>query len=328
VVDSAVSGWRALAEEGPAYSTLRSVGAVDWDDWRRAADTLEARLPPGPTRDRRIHHLYVPSLLWVLAQTARFGCALRVVGSPAARPQGRPLVVGLCAPQGSGKTTLMRELVPLLEARGLRAVSMSIDDFYLPRDAQVALARAHPGNRYLEHRGAPGTHDVALGEATLERLERLGSGETTKLPAYDKTANGGRGDRFPEDQWPAVTGPLDVVLIEGWCLAFRPVPEGDLRDPDLRAVNAALPDYDRWQRHVRVLMSWRAQTPELIVAWRVDAEERSRAAGRPGLDRAGAEDYIRRFLPVYAAYQDTVTRGPWGERRLMLTLDADRLPVA
>jgi len=43
------------------------------------------------------------------------------------------------------------------------------------------------------------------------------------VPRYDKSAFGGAGDRAPEDTWPAVAGPLDVVLFEGWMLGFSPV---------------------------------------------------------------------------------------------------------
>ena len=249
-------------------------------------------------------------------------CSLRQLE----RATPRPLVLGLSAPQGSGKTTLVRALVPALEGHGLRAVAVSIDDFYLRREEQMALAAAHPGNRVLEHRGAPGTHDVALGDAMLGRLTHLGPRETMKVVAYDKTAHGGRGDRAPEDRWPVITGPLDVVLLEGWCWAFQPVPEADLADRDLVPVNAALPRYRSWQSRIQALMAWRAQDLESIVAWRVGAEARSRAEGRPALDAASAEDYIRRFLPVYRAFADTVVRGPWGDRVVAVTLGADRSP--
>lgn len=275
---------------------------------------LESRLPDTPARARRIEELYAPSFLWVLGH--------------AHRAPKRPLVVGLSAPQGSGKSTLVRELVVLLAQEGLRAVGLSIDDFYLRHVEQLGLAAAHPGNRALEHRGAPGTHDVALGERTLERLAALRADESTRIAAYDKTAHAGRGDRRDEGEWPAITGPLDVVVLEGWCLGFRPVHESALRDPSLAPVNAALRAYDRWQRRLDALMAWRARSLDDVVAWRVEAEDRSRAAGLPALDRAAATDYIRRFLPLYEAYQDTVTApGPWGDRVLSFTLGADRLPV-
>jgi D-glycerate 3-kinase len=206
--------------------------------------------------------LLEPCVHWVLRQLER------------ATP--RPLLLGLSAPQGSGKTTLVRALVPALEGHGLRAVAVSIDDFYLRREEQMALAAAHPGNRVLEHRGAPGTHDVALGDAMLGRLTHLGPRETMKVVAYDKTAHGGRGDRAPEDRWPVITGPLDVLLLEGWCWAFQPVPEADLADRDLVPVNAALPRYRSWQSRIQALMAWRAQDLESIVAWRVGAEALAR----------------------------------------------------
>ena len=42
------------------------------------------------------------------------------------------------------------------------------------------------------------------------------------IPRYDKSQQGGRGDRAPRDTWPVVRGPVDVVLFEGWMLGFRP----------------------------------------------------------------------------------------------------------
>lgn len=47
-----------------------------------------------------------------------------------------PLVVGLSAPQGSGKTTIVRFLRQLLQGRGLSTVVLSIDDFYLTNAQQ------------------------------------------------------------------------------------------------------------------------------------------------------------------------------------------------
>ncbi|HET8725991.1 MAG TPA: glycerate kinase, partial [Alphaproteobacteria bacterium] len=107
----------------------------------------------------------------------------------------RPVIVGLGAAQGAGKTTLTGAVRTMLAERGIRAAALSIDDFYLTRAEQVALAAANPGNRYLQQRGLPGTHDLALGTRTLERLRGLRTGGSVALPAYDKSAFSGRGDR-------------------------------------------------------------------------------------------------------------------------------------
>eukprot|EP00983_Pelagomonas_calceolata_P098608 1158369-Pelagomonas_calceolata.AAC.13 len=42
---------------------------------------------------------------------------------------------------------------------------------------------------------------------------------------YDKSANGGRGDRADPSTWPKVNGPVDIVLFEGWMSGFSPLPE-------------------------------------------------------------------------------------------------------
>jgi hypothetical protein len=103
----------------------------------------------------------------------------------------------------------------------LQCAAVSIDDFYLTRADQVAVAAAHSGNQLLQVRGTFGTHDTALAVATLEALCAAGHGDTVKVPLYDKSAFQGQGDRAPRDRWPVVAGPVDVVLFEGWNLVRR-----------------------------------------------------------------------------------------------------------
>ena len=40
---------------------------------------------------------------------------------------------------------------------------------------------------------------------------------------YDKSAFGGLGDRADPAAWPVAAPPVDIVLLEGWMLGFRPV---------------------------------------------------------------------------------------------------------
>jgi len=238
----------------------------------------------------------------------------------------RPLVVGLQAPQGAGKTTLVTRLMERLPAAGLRGVAVSIDDFYLTRQEQLRLAAAHPGNRYLEHRGYPGTHDIALGEATLFALRSLDAGSDgrmVRVPVYDKSQHGGRGDRAPESSWRDVTGPLDLLIIEGWMFGFTPVADSQLSDPFLLEPNHALAEYDRWYRLTDAMVVLRATDPNFVLRWRVEAEEAMKARGLPGLSREAIEDYVRRFLPAYALYAGRADRWPV-ERTLVLSLDGAR----
>ncbi|MDP1828137.1 MAG: hypothetical protein Q8L48_32980 [Archangium sp.] len=286
-----------MSTRGPAFAAL---GDADLAAWDRAAAWLEEKLPDSPRKAERIHWLTVPVLLWLRREVER-----------SAR---RPLMAGLSAPQGSGKSTLVALLVPLLEQFGIRAVALSIDDFYLRREDQLRLAAEHPGNRYLEHRGYPGTHDVALGVRTLEALRE---GRDVELPCYDKSAHGGRGDR--SEQTRPVKGRFDLVLLEGWMLGFSPVhpaPSG------LEVINEKLAGYAAWHRLLDVMVCLRARDPAFVLRWRTEAEDAARASGRPALSPAEIDDYVRRFLPAYEHFGRTVDF----QRQLTLTLDADRIP--
>lgn len=302
----------AYAEAGPAFAALRALGPIDWTAWQQAATRLEADLAGAPDLAARIHHLYLPVLFFCLAHRR-------------ARSEARPLMVGLQAPQGAGKTTLVSHLERCLADFGIRATSVSIDDFYLTRDEQIAIAAAHPGNPYLEHRGYPGTHDVGLGEATLTALGSLETADSVLVPVYDKSGHGGRGDRLPPSEWRSTTGPLDIVVVEGWMLGFMPVAREDLNDPWLVAPNEALAAYGRWHRQLDAFVRLRATDPAFVLTWRVEAEDAMRASGRPALDRAAIEDYIRRFLPAYRTWG----QGPPAVRQAMeIRIDARRRPVA
>lgn len=137
-----------------------------------------------------------------------------------------PLFVAVQGPQGSGKTFLTTRLKESLSQapNAPSVVVLSIDDLYLPHDRLVAVAQAHPENRLLQGRGQPGTHDVPLGTEILTRLKRINDpehrGDTVHIPRFDKSLYGGEGDRVSEGT--VVSGPVDVVILEGWCVGFYP----------------------------------------------------------------------------------------------------------
>jgi D-glycerate 3-kinase len=214
---------------------------------------------------------------------------------------GATAVVGISGPQGSGKSTLAGQLVRAFGHTGVRAVAVSIDDFYLTHQGQRAVAAAHPDNPYLEHRGYPGTHDVALGAEVLCALASRTTGEV-RVPAYDKGAFGGRGDRAAAETWPRVALPVDLVLLEGWMLGFRAVSPEALEDAQLAAPNARLPAYEAWLACLGALVHLDAPELAWIVDWRVDAERTRRHATGAGLSDDDARDYIERFLPAYRTY--------------------------
>jgi D-glycerate 3-kinase len=193
------------------------------------------------------------------------------------RQQRHPLTIGICGPQGSGKSTLTALLKTVLTIGWeQRATSFSLDDLYKTSPEREAMARAvHP---LFSTRGVPGTHDVDLAIETIERLKAQRAGQSTVIPVFDK----GIDDRKPMTTWPRAAGEVDMILFEGWCVGALPeadaalaTPINDLErqeDPDgaWRAeVNRALrQEYQRLFKLIDVLIMMKVDSMETVYEWR------------------------------------------------------------
>lgn len=137
-----------------------------------------------------------------------------------------PMLLGIQGTQGSGKSTVSLFLKALLEqCFDLKVQVLSLDDFYLTRDARIGLSHSiHP---LLKTRGVPGTHDIHLLQTTLESLKALKPDQSMRIPYFNK----GIDDRDPDEVWPIVTGGIDVILFEGWCVGIPSQPNYQLKDP-------------------------------------------------------------------------------------------------
>ena len=143
--------------------------------------------------------------------------ATRIAREAASR---KPLVVGINGAQGTGKSTMASFLEVLLAKRGLRAVTLSMDDIYLTRSERQQLAsEIHP---LFATRGVPGTHSPAL---AMDVIEHIVAGRGFTLPRFDKA----RDDRLEEGE--RITGPVDVLLFDGWCMGARPQDDAALAVP-------------------------------------------------------------------------------------------------
>lgn len=220
----------------------------------------------------------------------------------------RTLVVGISGSQGSGKSTLAALLVLLLrELMGLRGINLSIDDFYHTHAHRQQLARTvHP---LLATRGVPGTHDVALAMATLQALGRDGE---VAIPRFNKAID----DRAPEAEWPRVLAPLDVVILEGWCLCIpcqddrqliTPVNMLEMQedcDGRWRAfVNEQIRgDYAHWYAMVDFLVMLKAPGFDKVYEWRQTQEDKlaaAVAAGNASGSRLMNREQLQRFIQHY-----------------------------
>ena len=156
----------------------------------------------------------------------------------------RTRVVGVSGAQGTGKTTLAELLKLTLSAsQHWHVVVLSLDDFYLTHAERERLARdVHP---LLATRGVPGTHDVTLLMEVLGKLRQADARLSLSVPRFDKATD----DRLPQQRWQTITGPVDLVILEGWCVGTPPQAESALAEP----VNALERQYDpdgRWRQFI------------------------------------------------------------------------------
>jgi len=135
-----------------------------------------------------------------------------------------PLFVGINGCQGSGKTTLADFLVTWFSNNtSLNTIALSIDDFYLGKESRKQLAEdVHP---LFVTRGVPGTHDTELMNTTITKL--LAGDVGVALPRFNKHQD----DCVAKQNWVATTAPIDIVILEGWCVGSEPQPLFSLSEP-------------------------------------------------------------------------------------------------
>jgi D-glycerate 3-kinase len=185
------------------------------------------KLPPG----------YAETVLPYLEPLAAQASDLR-------KTKSRPVVIGISGAQGSGKSTLALFLANYLRREmRLSVACLSLDDFYLGKAARYELS--NDLHKLFVTRGVPGTHDVQLAMRVLRGLSDVQAPSTIRLPKFDKASD----DCVPEDAWPEVDTPVDLVILEGWCLGARPQDADSLTKP----VNALEEECDpdgTWRRRV------------------------------------------------------------------------------
>lgn len=221
---------------------------------------------------------------------------------------GRPVLVVVNGSQGSGKTTVCDFLRSLLVDQGRRVVSLSLDDFYLTRRQRAQLASSvHP---LLATRGVPGTHDMALLNATLDGLlGGGGEGGFVAIPRFDKSSD----DRRALEDWDRSDGPVDLVLLEGWCLGAMPQSDASLaepvntleRDEDSQGrwrafANAALArDFEPLYRRVDQWVMLCAPSFECVYHWRLQQEQKllqgTTGSGGRIMDAAQVARFIQHY---------------------------------
>ncbi|MCX4186460.1 HAD-IIB family hydrolase [Methylophaga sp. OBS4] len=247
----------------------------------------------------------------------------------------RPLVIGINGAQGSGKSTLAQLLVFLLQQQyQLKALSLSLDDFYFSRSERETLAQGiHP---LLATRGAPGTHDIALARKTISDLiqQRL----PVTIPRFNKATD----DRFPQQDFDRMEHAVDIVVLEGWCLGAQPQSEQELAV----AVNdlEANEDQDRhWRRYVNEQLAlfypklfelidiWvmlKAPSFDCVFRWRAEQENKLRQSQitqpDPATKQLMDDAAIARFIKFYQRITEHTLKTLPAKVHYLFELDAQR----
>ncbi len=250
---------------------------------------------------------------------------------------GTPFTLGINGAQGTGKTTLAAYLALALGESGAGNVAiLSIDDFYLTKAERQQLANSvHP---LLATRGVPGTHDVAMLRQCLSQLRNLQPGHQIRLPRFDKAAD----ERADHASWPAMSGPVELIILEGWCVGSTAEPDAGLETP-VNELEAERDADGRWRHYVNerlateyadlfaaldALVFLQAPGFESILRWRLEQEQKLAAAAdanAAGVMNPGqVAEFIRHFERITRNNLDVIRRSA----DIVLELDEYHVCVA
>ena len=214
------------------------------------------------------------------------------------RDKIQPLVVGVLAGQGTGKSTLVGFLTKILKDEfGLNAVCLSLDDLYLPYADRLQLQAQDPR---MVWRGPPGTHEIYLGLKLLRQIRAQKF--PAFIPQFDKSLQNGAGDRTI----PLEIQKADIVLFEGWFVGCRPVSpfQIDQAPPPIvteadrdfaKDMNCALHEYQLLWQEIDRLILLNPVDYRLSIQWRQDAEAKLRSSQNPGMSDAEIVEFVEYF---------------------------------
>ena len=231
-----------------------------------------------------------------------------------------PLIIGVQGIQGAGKSTLCRNLCTKLKTdNNLTCISLSLDDFYKDHKELTELYEQSRSELW-RYRGLPGSHDIQLCFQTLQELIDHSS-DSVLIPQYDKSAFDGEGDRVHDKSlWMKVRKPVDIVLIEGWCLGYTHLVHADLEDlyqknlnlmkeydfKSIERMNQYLKELEQIYQYFDAFIVLQAPTPSMAYTWRWQQEldlKKRLGDDSAGMDQEKCRSFVDRFMVCYVLYQ-------------------------
>jgi D-glycerate 3-kinase len=162
----------------------------------------------------------------------------------------------------------------------------------------------------LATRGVPGTHDLGLAFDTLDKLTNAQG--TVQIPRFDKASD----NRKEKGEWSQIETPVDIIILEGWCVGIPAQSEIDLE----RAINSLEQDYDedgKWRKYVNdqllgayaslwqqidQLIMLKAPDFSCVFEWRLEQEEKLKRSTESTLlseNKIMAPEEIKHFIQHY-----------------------------
>lgn len=246
----------------------------------------------------------------------------------------QPLIIFISGPQGSGKSYNGNKIHEYLNEKHREDKTVaycSIDDFYLTHEDQQALAQQYKGNKLLQGRGLPGTHDLTLlNECLSSILLRSGDNTTVKLPRYDKSQFSGEGDRSEETQ--EINLPVDIFIVEGWFLGYQPLlqtADSELVEGDMADINAKLFMYSDllWRNPEVHSLGIVFGTDDInnVYSWRTEQEHETKQLKGDGMSDEEVVKFVDRYMPCYDLYFDEFVHSENLGSVATLTIGIDKL---
>ncbi|MTJ13086.1 glycerate kinase [Anabaena sp. UHCC 0187] len=294
------TSWQVLAQSAALANSLRAkVFNITSDNvaevMQRRGDLLKLVLPDFSQFCQTSLEIEAQEMLQVLWD---LWLPLGIQIAAQRQQLGKPFIQGILGSQGTGKTTMSRILVLILQHLGYRTLSLSLDDFYKTYSDRLTLMQQ---DSRLVWRGPPGTHDIHLALSLLDQIHQ--SKSPVIVPRFDKSAHGGAGDRTTSE---FITNNVDIVLFEGWFVGVKPInptafltaPSPILTDADRKFasdMNHQLKSYlPLWEKLDSLIVLYPTDY-RYSLAWRKQAEKQMIAAGKSGMTDLEIEEFVNYF---------------------------------
>lgn len=153
------------------------------------------------------------------------------------------------------------------------------------------------------------------------------------LPRFDKSVD----DRMDESKWPRIGGPVDLVILEGWCVGAAAEDDeslaGSINELELVEDPAALlrnyanerlrEDYEPIFATLDALVFLQAPGFDTVLEWRLQQERQLRARSPAGAPGVMTDEQVARFVQFYERItRNNLQRLP-GVADVVLAFDED-----